>query len=779
MAIKKSRSLILAGGIAGLLYAAPAMAANICVDSTAFTGGAPGQCAATCDGSNDCDIRDAVAKADLDNTPDTIIFDPAIFPAGGGTTITTTSSIFLSSPVTIQGPGADSLIVDNNGNGDNVFEIDHGAFVSPAGPHTISGLTATGGDRGVRAIHFEADVILDSLVIEGNGSVITGGGVWNQNSAGATPKVRIQNCVIANNTVSDEGGGVDTEGAAATEITNSLIIGNSATAGNGNGGGVAVIAGATTTITDSVISGNDADNNGGGIYLDAGSSVTVTDSVISENTVANFDGGGIMVFNDNASVTTSATITGTSIVRNSANSRGGGIEADGTTTNDVTKTALSVTNSTISGNETVTSDGGGIDGLEATITVTGTTIDGNRADTDGGGINSEDGGDLTVTYSTLSNNAAGSDGGGIKNDDALSSVNVTNSTISSNSADNDGGGISNDNNTDNTVTLINVTITENRADANFGGGGMGGGIEQESGAGAFTITNSIIANNFNSSSTSTISPDCSTSGTNVTSGGNNLIGSDAGCADETFDTSLNDQVGSAGSEIPPLLGPLTPANGGDPANGLATGIHEPLAGSPAIDGVDATVATAPADDQRGVARPIDGDASGTAEADIGSVEAGCGDGVVNLGEVCDDGGESAACNANCTTSACGDTVINASAGETCDDGNTTAGDGCSATCDTESDTDGDGAVDVADNCPNVANADQADADSDGIGDACDVGGTGGALGDDDGDGVSNNVDNCPNVANADQEDTDTDGIGDACDCNGGDCTGGGGCSLIR
>jgi hypothetical protein len=36
------------------------------------------------------------------------------------------------------------------------------------------------------------------------------------------------------------------------------------------------------------------------------------------------------------------------------------------------------------------------------------------------------------------------------------------------------------------------------------------------------------------------------------------------------------------------------------------------------------------------------------------------------------------------------------------------------------DSDGDGVVDVDDNCPNVANPDQADADEDGVGDVCEV-----------------------------------------------------------
>jgi hypothetical protein len=58
------------------------------------------------------------------------------------------------------------------------------------------------------------------------------------------------------------------------------------------------------------------------------------------------------------------------------------------------------------------------------------------------------------------------------------------------------------------------------------------------------------------------------------------------------------------------------------------------------------------------------------------------------------------------------------------------------------DTDEDGVCDDEDNCPNNANADQADADNDGVGDVCD---------------------NCPNNANADQADADNDGVGDVCD----------------
>ncbi len=82
--------------------------------------------------------------------------------------------------------------------------------------------------------------------------------------------------------------------------------------------------------------------------------------------------------------------------------------------------------------------------------------------------------------------------------------------------------------------------------------------------------------------------------------------------------------------------------------------------------------------------------------------------------------------------------------------------------DENNDIDGDGVCGNVDNCPAAANANQANADGDALGDACDACPLD-AANDIDGDGLCGDVDNCPAIANTDQADLDADGAGDLCD----------------
>jgi len=121
-----------------------------------------------------------------------------------------------------------------------------------------------------------------------------------------------------------------------------------------------------------------------------------------------------------------------------------------------------------------------------------------------------------------------------------------------------------------------------------------------------------------------------------------------------------------------------------------------------------------------------------------------------LGDACDNCPNTANA-AHTTATDCnndGDTTDPGEAvGEQCDSDGDGIGDLCD--CNGTDDPDNDNVVGVCDNCPNDANADQADGDNDGVGDACD---------------------NCPTSANANQADCDNDGMGDPCDSDNSSCS---------
>ncbi|PCC72826.1 Myxococcus cysteine-rich repeat-containing protein [Nannocystis exedens] len=112
----------------------------------------------------------------------------------------------------------------------------------------------------------------------------------------------------------------------------------------------------------------------------------------------------------------------------------------------------------------------------------------------------------------------------------------------------------------------------------------------------------------------------------------------------------------------------------------------------------------------------DGGDNGPSQACLaGCVLNVCGDGDQGPGEGCDDGNtaDRDGCSAACVSELCGDGVVQAGLGEQCDDGNTDADDGCSAACVLESCGDGVLTMELGEQCD-----DGNTAAEDGCSDTC-------------------------------------------------------------
>lgn len=235
----------------------------------------------------------------------------------------------------------------------------------------------------------------------------------------------------------------------------------------------------------------------------------------------------------------------------------------------------------------LSTNGGGILN-SGTLTLDQSSVEGNSASNEGGGINLQSEAVLILNKSTISKNVAVS-GGGIYN--AWGTLFGHNSTISSNTADG-GGGI---NNLGGVVSLNSCTVGFNNVSP------MGGGGIRNEADGVVTLQNTILAGNTG------FGPDCNGS---IISSGYNLVGNASDCA---FISTLGDLV-----NVDPQMSALQDHGGLTLTHGLFQESPAIDAGNPASPASDGGACEA--DDQRGVARPIDGDAAGGSRCDIGAYE---------------------------------------------------------------------------------------------------------------------------------------------------------------
>jgi CSLREA domain-containing protein len=583
-----------------------------------------------------------------------VIRDGSAMEGGGiwvdnGPSLSLTNVEFTQNAVVSRGGaikmgGGGTLTISNCRFHDNESNAGGGAIDNEAELHISGGTTFTSNTARLRggAIHSRmGNVTITGGSFTGNTAGLTtplasGGGAIDQQADGLTlTGVTFTANTAGNGINSNSGGGAFRSTGSTVEVSNCTFTNNSAK--DGGAIDVRVASFGSGTVGDNTIftgnkatsTGSAGGNRGGAIVCEGSLDALTIDGATFDDNGADDSGGAIdcdeltvshSMFTDNTSIDGGAIHTH-DLTLSTSTLKDNIATANGgaiSATGDVDITA-----STIASNQ-ATAIGGGVIGYG--VTIFETAIDGNQSGSYGGGIVADH---VSVTRSTVSGNSAVSDGGGMTSNSAT----IANSTISGNTSGARGGGVY----TEGNATLSYVTCSGNSAVA-------GGCIFVQPVGGPTTFDNSILDAN---------TPD-NCANTPVSNGYNVENGTSCSL---TAGTDLN---------AVPLLGPLA-------ANGGPTKTHALTFGSPAIDSADPS--SCPAVDQRGLSRPQ------LAGCDRGAFEYNlCGNGVLDPGELCDDGDfdDGDGCDWNCTPTGCGNGVLTPP--EECDDGDTDDGDGCSSDC---------------------------------------------------------------------------------------------------
>lgn len=385
-----------------------------------------------------------------------------------------------------------------------------------------------------------------------------------------TANVAIQSAGGASRTVTMAVGGKRhfiIKGSATTVTFRGLTLqGPSALSGSDANGGVQSLVGGTLAFENCTLQGNfNYDPSGYGGAVLTGGNVTMTDCSVLGNSAAH--GGGI-------SADGTATLTRCTIRGNNATDSGGGLRAG----------AARLTGCTFFANSSV-GDGGGVHAASATLE--GCILSGNIAGADGGGIRADT---ATLDACTLWGNTAAGNGGGAR---AAQAAGLTNCTVAGNTAQGGtGGGLDT---SVGAIPIVNCTFSGNTA------GSGGGGLDVT----ALDLKGSIVAGNYlaNGDPSETYAAGSRNNGTGTLDANFNIIGVPGSGTLADLQTLVSAATGANGKPAGLLAG-----------NGGPTPTILPAATGIAAGAIPADTPWLPEADQRGVTRPVAGNAT------VGAVE---------------------------------------------------------------------------------------------------------------------------------------------------------------
>lgn len=489
-----------------------------------------------------------------------------------------------------------------------------------------------------------AENVAGSTPEEGDPILGYGGGLHNADGDGT---VAGRSVIVNGNAATVSGGGI-WSGTGAIELLGATLQSNQAlglnqTVDTVRGGGAIFNAGGSITVEFSTFAGNVAANNdqeddqdihGGGLASDGGT-VMFDTVAMNENQVGRSAGetqegetvpelpglGGALYVGEGDGGATLA-IRNSSLIQNTAVAAGGGLwSAAGT----LQSPAAEIENTDFLANQAAVGGGLYYDQGEAVINGGRLSVNqGNSQEGSGGGIFNAANTTLTINDAQIGRNSAAF-GGGIDNAGTLNLNRVflgATQTESRNQAGDNGGGLYN-RETGN-ATIIDSTIAFNDAGAGDLGENSGGGIWND---GTLTVTNSTFSDNrahnggeggglFHNSGTANLNfvTLVDSSGGGIAAADGTEVTVESSIVDDTVMDNVSDDANSLIDEAPGVDG-LQLYGGSTPTRPLQ-------ADSDAVDlGDPATCDASPIDnlDQRGAARPPDGEGNGSA-CDTGAFE---------------------------------------------------------------------------------------------------------------------------------------------------------------